>query len=149
MLLRQGNPKHRAVSLFAGICGLDLGLGPCDSQISQGLFWRMFPILWYYKVCRNNGIRRDPIKHNSLWLPNHFCSSQFQVPVFVIEVERDPFCRKVIASRIKDGFYNSHATVHNDVETFELSHLSKPESITGLHGGFPCQAGCVQTVDET
>ncbi|CAK9106284.1 unnamed protein product [Durusdinium trenchii] len=53
-------------------------------------------------------------------------------------VENNPYCRKVIASRIQDGFFNKDSVVHDDVTTFKMSqveHLS-PD---GLIGGWPCQ----------
>lgn len=39
MFLCQDGPKHRAVSLFSGICGLDLGLAPSGSHGLQLVWW--------------------------------------------------------------------------------------------------------------
>ena len=40
-----------------------------------------------------------------------------------------------------DGFYCDSTSLHSDVETFQMSHVDNPETVTGLLGGFPCQAG--------
>ena len=55
------------------------------------------------------------------------------------QVERSAYCRDVIAARVSEGHFGKNATIHDNVETFELSAVG--ERVSGLTGGFPCQAG--------
>lgn len=53
------------------------------------------------------------------------------------EVERDPWCCSVIASRISDGLADP-GKILNDITTCKGSDLGDPD---GYLAGFPCQAG--------
>lgn len=54
------------------------------------------------------------------------------------EVERDEFCRDVLAQRQRDGMLPK-CKLHPDVTTLKGSEAAA-EGATGLGGGFPCQA---------
>lgn len=53
-----------------------------------------------------------------------------------IEVERDPFCTKLLSLRMRDGLL-PNCSLWNDVETFDANTKC---SAVGCGGGFPCQA---------
>ena len=54
------------------------------------------------------------------------------------KVESSPFCRDVLKARLSEGHFKG--TIFDNVETFEMSSVAGL-GVTGLTGGFPCQAG--------
>ena len=56
------------------------------------------------------------------------------------QVEKDSFCKEVIAARVQEGHFGSTSVpIYDDVESFNLSDLEH-HRVHGLTGGFPCQA---------
>lgn len=57
-----------------------------------------------------------------------------------LQVEKDTFCKQVIAARVAEGHFESKKIpIYDDVESFQVSTL-KADRIHGFMGGFPCQA---------
>lgn len=68
-------------------------------------------------------------------------------------VEKDTFCKQVIAARVAEGHFESKKIpIYDDVESFQVSTL-KADRIHGFMGGFPCQgvsrAGLKQGMDDS
>ncbi|WP_227430437.1 DNA cytosine methyltransferase [Psychrobacter sp. I-STPA6b] len=57
----------------------------------------------------------------------------------VAYVEKDEYCRQVIAQRIKDGWFDN-GDIYGDIKEFNAKHAQKyAGQIDVLTGGFPCQ----------
>ena len=59
---------------------------------------------------------------------------QFFMSCSTAEVEKDPFCRAVIRSRVEDNLVHA-APIAEDIRSYRAT----PGSAAGLLAGFPCQ----------
>lgn len=63
--------------------------------------------------------------------------------------EKDAKCKEVIRARLSEGHFGSaDLPIYSNVETFSMKSVAG-QGVSGLAGGFPCQAGLIWCVRET
>ena len=72
----------------------------------------------------------------SYWVQNMLDSYGFHMGLGLTQVEKSPYCRKVIEARIRDGLADP-GTILEDITQVTADQLSDVE---GCLAGFPCQA---------
>lgn len=70
-------------------------------------------------------------------------------PIIWPQVEQSEECKKVIRARLSEGHFGSgDLPIYSNVETFSMKCVAG-QSVSGLAGGFPCQAGLIWCDRET